>query len=106
MLQIFRDAATAIEQTLGEPAIYTVAETGATIQTRAVTRRDLQFPISGMDSSTLDRRTVLSIKTDDLAGHVPAIGDTVTVNADGITWKVLALEADNGYIVTVKVRET
>ncbi|MER2528062.1 MAG: hypothetical protein ABTR07_09060 [Candidatus Competibacter denitrificans] len=104
MLTIFNEAATAIAQTLGEPATYTVAATGQAISLRVVTRRDLQSPIPGMETALFARRTVLSMQRAALAGHVPALNDTVTVPADGITWKVLALEADDGYLITVKVR--
>jgi hypothetical protein len=96
----------AIAETLGEPATYTIAGTGAVLSLRAITRRDVVSPIGGMEQGVQSRRTIISIRSADLAGHVPAMGDTISVPADGAVWKVLALEADNGYIATVQVRPT
>jgi hypothetical protein len=104
MLAIFIEAAATIAQELGEAATYAVDESGETISLRAIVRRDVQTPIGGMESAVQARRTVIQIERAKLAGHKPVRDDTVTVGAE--TWRVLAIENDDGYMVRLKVVET
>lgn len=101
MLALFRAAATALTRILGEPATYAVADTGKTLSLRAVSRRDVNFPLSGMDGVLIERRTVITLETAALSGHTPARGDLITVEPE--TWKVLAIERDDGYLIQLKV---
>lgn len=100
----FVAAATAITTVLGESATYTALSPAGTIALRAVVERDIMTPIVGMDEMTVERRTVVTVRSADLAGRVPATGDTVTVGAE--VFKVLALEQDDGYLARLKVRKT
>lgn len=96
----FLAAATAITQALGEPATYLNSD-GETVALRAVLQKDLITPIVGMEGMTQDRRTVITLRAADLATP-PIKGDAITIGAT--TYTVLALEADDGYTYTLKVR--
>lgn len=99
----FVDAAAALTATLGEVGSYTPIIPGPAITLRAIVRRDIQAPITGMEGMTIERRSVIAVDAAALAGHVPVLGDTVTVGTE--TWKVLAIEQDDGYLVRLKVRK-
>lgn len=102
MLAFFTEAATAITAVLGEEAVYTVAASGATVVLRAVIERDVQAPISPMGELVQDRRTVITVRAADLTGHTPVLGDTLRCGVE--TWKVLALDQDDGYLIRLLVR--
>lgn len=99
----FDDAATALLAVLGEAGIYMPLAPGPALTLRVIVERDIMTPIAGMETGLSERRNVLTLKTADLGGHVPVLGDTVTVGAE--TWKVLAVEQDDGYLVRLKVRK-
>lgn len=103
MIPAFVAAATAITRALGEDATYTVLSPVGTLALRAVIERDVMTPIAGMEGMTLDRRTIITVRAADLPGRTPAQGDTVTVGTE--TWKVLAIEQDDGYLIRLKVRK-
>lgn len=100
----FAAAATAIIRVMGEPATYTALSPSGTISLRAVIERDIATPIPSMEGVTVERRTVITVRAADLIGRIPALGDTVTVGAE--TWKVLAIEQDDGYLIRLKARKT
>lgn len=95
----FLAAATAIVQSLGEPATYLTTE-GVSVSLRAALQRDLISPVPGMESLK-ERRVLITVRAADLAA-TPAKGDQITV--DGHTYFVTSLEADNGYTYVLKVR--
>jgi len=99
----FDDAATALLAVLGEAGIYTPLAPGPALALRVIVERDVMTPIPGMEGMTIERRSVITVGAADLDGLVPALGDTVTVGAE--TWKVLAIEQDDGYLVRLKVRK-
>ncbi len=96
----FTAAASAITQALGEPATYVTSDEEE-IALRAVLQKDLITPIVGMEGMTQDRRTVITVRASDLAA-TPIKGDQVIVGT--ATYTVLAVEADDGYLITLKVR--
>ena len=99
----FVTAATAIGRALGEPATYTALSPKGTFSLWAIVERDIITPIPGLESMAIERRTVITVCAADLAGRVPALGDTVTIGSE--TWKVLCIEQDDGYLVRLKVRK-
>lgn len=103
MLALFVDAATAVMDVLGEAGVYTPTVPGPILTLRVLVERDVISPVQGIETGLSERRTVLTLKTADLYGHTPVLGDTVTVGAE--TWKVLALEQDDGYLSRLKVRK-
>lgn len=102
MLALFVDAATDVMDVLGEAGVYTPVA-GPILTLRVFVERDVISPVQGIETGLSERRTVLTLKTADLYGHTPVLGDTVTVGAE--TWKVLALEQDDGYLSRLKVRK-
>lgn len=102
MLALFTDAASSIMAILGETATYTALSPSGTIALSAIVRRDISTPVAGAEGLVLERRTMIYVLSSAMVGRVPAIGDTVTVGAE--TWKVLAIEEDNGYFITLRAR--
>lgn len=97
----FTAAATAITQALGEAATFLPTDGSTAVALRAVLQKDLMTPIVGMEGMTQERRTLITVRVADLPS-APVKGDQITLGAVGYT--VLEVEADDGYLYTLKVR--
>ena len=95
-------AVPALAAFFGDPATYTVADTGAETDVTAILSRD--FRVVREITGAADYQTVLEIPTAELAAADirPRSKDVVTIGDE--RWIVLALDRDDGFMTTLLVR--
>lgn len=90
-----------IKSFFGDAATYTVDSTDEELTVVAIVDKDVVNPLTE-STSAIEKQTIITIATTDLAGNIPRRNDVITIGAD--RYIVLKRESDDGYFSRIIVR--